>query len=150
MAAVDILFWLSISPGDLEFMKYFSHSSDNTFSALGLDLKKRIAMQVKFFESMSPMTIEAISIDRQSDSLPSMDDFLCNFNRLYLTSEAFRGNLMVGLMSALLPSQKAIEIRSTVRECLISCWRYLQAVTEKLSSFYQQIFAQSQYDTYHA
>ena len=100
MAAVDILFRSSISPGDLEFMKSFAHSSDNTFSALGLDLKKRIAMQVKFFESMSPTTIKAISIEEQSDLLPSMDDFLCNFNRLYLTLEAFRGNLMVGLMSA--------------------------------------------------
>ena len=42
MAAVDILFLSSISPGDLEFMKSFAHSSDNKFSALGLDLKKRI------------------------------------------------------------------------------------------------------------
>jgi hypothetical protein len=100
MAAVEILFRSSISPVDLEFMKSFAHSSDNTFCALGPDLKKRIAMQVKFFESMSPTTIKAISIEGQSDSLPSMDDFLCNFNHLYLTSEAFRGNLMVGLMSA--------------------------------------------------
>jgi hypothetical protein len=81
-------------------MKSVAHASDNTFSALGLDLKKRIAMQVKFFESMSPTTMKAISIEGQSDSMPSMDDFLHNFNRLYLTSEAFRGNLMVGLMSS--------------------------------------------------
>jgi hypothetical protein len=81
-------------------MKSVAHASDNTFSALGLDLKKRIAIQVKFFESMSPMAMKAISIEGQSDSMPSMDDFLCNFNHLYLTSEAFRGNLMVGLMSA--------------------------------------------------
>jgi hypothetical protein len=78
-------------------MKSFAHSSDDTFSALGLDLKKRIAMQVKFFKSMSP---KAISIEGQYDFLPSMDDFLCNFNNLYLTSDEFRGNLMVGLMRA--------------------------------------------------
>jgi hypothetical protein len=49
---------------------------------------------------MSPLTMNAISIEGQSDSMPSMDNFLCKFNRLYLTSEAFRGNLMVGLMTA--------------------------------------------------
>jgi hypothetical protein len=81
-------------------MKSVAHASDNMFSALGLHLKKRIAMQVKFYESMSPTTMKAISIEGQSDSLPGMDDFLCNFNHLYLTSEAFRGNLMVGLISA--------------------------------------------------
>ncbi len=67
-------------------MKSVAHASYNTFSALGLHLKKRIAMQVKFYESMSPMTMKAISIEGQSDSLLSMDDFLHNFNRLYLTS----------------------------------------------------------------
>jgi hypothetical protein len=81
-------------------MKSVAHTSDNMFSALGLHLKKRIAMQVKFYESMSPTTMKAISIERQSDLLPSMDGFLCNFNHLYLTLEAFRDNLMVGLMSA--------------------------------------------------
>jgi hypothetical protein len=48
IAAVGILSWSSISPGDLEFKKAFVHASDNTFSALGQDLKKRIAMQVNF------------------------------------------------------------------------------------------------------
>jgi hypothetical protein len=81
-------------------MTSVAHASDNTFSALGLDLKMRIAMQVKLFESMSPTTMKAISIEGQSDLMPSMDDFLCNFDRLYQTSEAFRGNLKVGLMSA--------------------------------------------------
>ncbi len=57
----------SISPGDLEFMKAFAHASDNTLSAMGQDLKKRIAMQVNFYESMSPTTMKAISIEGQSD-----------------------------------------------------------------------------------
>jgi hypothetical protein len=100
IAAFDILSWSSISPGDLEFMKSVAHASDNTFSALGLHLKKRIAMQLKFYESMSLTTMKSIFIEGQSDSLPSMDDFLCNFNHLYLTLKAFRGNLMVGLISA--------------------------------------------------
>jgi hypothetical protein len=80
-------------------MKAFVHASDNTFSALGQDLKKRIAMQVNFYESMSPTTMKAISVEAQSDSMPSMDYFLCKFNHLHQTSEAFRGNLMVGLMT---------------------------------------------------
>jgi hypothetical protein len=63
-------------------MKAVVHASDNTFSALGQDLKKRIAMQVKFYESMSPMTMKAISIEGQSDLMHGMDDFLCNFNRM--------------------------------------------------------------------
>ncbi len=45
------------------------------------------------------MTMKAISIKGQSDLMLGMDDFLRNFNGLYLTSEEFRGNLMVGLMS---------------------------------------------------
>jgi hypothetical protein len=57
-------------------MKAFMHANDNTFSALGQDLKKRIAMQVNFYESMSPTTMKAISIEGQSDSMPSMDFFL--------------------------------------------------------------------------
>jgi hypothetical protein len=81
-------------------MKAFVHASDNTFSALGQDPKKRIAMQVNFYEFMSPTTMKAISIEGQSDLMPSMDNFLCKFKCLYLTSEAFRGNLMVGLMTA--------------------------------------------------
>jgi hypothetical protein len=81
-------------------MKAFVHASDNTFSALGQDPKKRIAMQVNFYESMSPTTMKAISIEGKSDSMPSMDSFLCKFNPLYLTSDASRGNLMVGLMTA--------------------------------------------------
>ncbi len=81
-------------------MKAFLHASDNMFSALGQDLKKRIAMQINFYESMSPTTMKAISIEGQSDLMPSMDNFLRKFNHLYLTSEAFRGNLMVGLMTA--------------------------------------------------
>ena len=80
-------------------MTAFQHVSDNTFSTLGQDLKKRISMQVIFHESMPQTTMKAISIEGQSDLIPSMDKFLCNFNRLYLTSEAFRGNLMVGLMT---------------------------------------------------
>jgi hypothetical protein len=80
-------------------MKAVVHASDNTFSALGQDMKKRIAMQVKFYESMLPMTMKAISIEGQSDLMRGMDDFLCNFDSLYLRSEAFRGNLMVGLMT---------------------------------------------------
>ncbi len=97
-------------------MKAFVHASDNTFIALGQDPRKRIGVQVYFYESISPMTMKTISIEGQSDSMPSMDNFLCTFNRLYLTSEAFRGNLMVGLMTALLPSWKVREICSTVRE----------------------------------
>ncbi len=80
-------------------MKAVVHASDNTFSALGQDLKKRIAMQVKFYESMLPTTMKAIFIEGQSDLMRGMDDFLCKFNHLYLTSEAFRGNSMVGLMT---------------------------------------------------
>jgi hypothetical protein len=81
-------------------MKAFVHAGDITFSALGHDLKKRIAMQVNFYESMSPTTMKAISIEGQSDLMPSMDNFLHKFNRLYLASEAFSDNLMVGLMIA--------------------------------------------------
>jgi hypothetical protein len=81
-------------------MTAFQRASDNTFSTLGQDLKKRISMQVIFHEPMPQTTMKAISIEGQSDSMPSMDKFLCNFNHLYLISEAFRGNLMVGLMTA--------------------------------------------------
>jgi hypothetical protein len=81
-------------------MTAFQRASDNTFSTLGQDLKKRISRQVIFHESMPQTTMKAISIEGQSDSMPIMDKFLCNFNHLYLTSEAFRGNLMVGLMTA--------------------------------------------------
>ena len=81
-------------------MTAFQRASDNTFSTLGQDLKKRISMQVIFHKSMPQTTMKAISIEGQSDSMPSMDKFLCNFNHLYLISEAFRGNLMVGLMTA--------------------------------------------------
>ncbi len=49
---------------------------------------------------------KTISIEEQSDLMPSMDKFLCNFNHLYLTSEAFRGNLMVGLMTAFVAKSK--------------------------------------------
>jgi hypothetical protein len=65
-------------------MKAFVHASDNTFSALGQDLKKRIAMQVNFYESMSPTTMKAISIEGQSDSMPGMDNFLCKFLTVFI------------------------------------------------------------------
>jgi hypothetical protein len=61
-------------------MKAVAHASDNLFSALGQDMKKRIVMQVKFYESMLPMTMKAISIKGQSDSMLGMDDFLCNLS----------------------------------------------------------------------
>ncbi len=80
-------------------MTVFQRASDNTFSTLGQDLKMRILMQFIFHELMPQTTMKAISIEGQSDSMPSMDKFLCNFNHLYLTSEAFRGNLMVSLMT---------------------------------------------------
>jgi hypothetical protein len=57
-------------------MTAFQHASDNTFSTLGIDLKKRISMRVKFHESMSQTTMKAISIEGQSDLMPSMDKFL--------------------------------------------------------------------------
>jgi hypothetical protein len=123
-------------------MTAFQRASGNTFSTLGQDLKKRISMQVIFHELLPQTTMKAISIEGQSDLMPSMDKFLCNFNPLYLTSEAFRGNLMVGLMTTFVA-----KLRSTVRECSISCWCFLQAVTEKLSSLCQPICALSQYNT---
>ena len=116
-------------------MKGFMHANDNTFSRLGQELKKRISMQVKFQESMNQTTLSAISTEGQSDSMPSMDKFLTNFNRLYLTCDAFRGNLMVGLMTAFVA--KAEGDRNPQYS------QRVQVATEKLSSLCQQIYALS-------
>jgi hypothetical protein len=70
-------------------MKSFGRAGDNSFSAMGLDLKKRIALQVQFYQSMPPTTMEAIAVQGQSDSILGMDNFLRSSNRLYQTSKEF-------------------------------------------------------------
>ena len=81
-------------------MGSFANAEDNSFTAIGLDLKKRMSQQVKIYNSMPQNTMNAIAIEGQSDSIPRMDTFLHSFNRLHQTYEAFRGSLMVGLMTA--------------------------------------------------
>jgi len=87
----------------IETMAKFVNASNDTFTAIGLDLKKRVALQLKFYKSMPQNAMNAISIQGQLDtmpSMPSMDNFLRSFNRLYQTSEPFRKSLMVGLLTA--------------------------------------------------
>ena len=67
----------------IDTMAKHLHAADSLFTALGLDLKKRVALQVKFYKSMPQNAMRAISIQGQSDSMPSMDNFLRSFIRLY-------------------------------------------------------------------
>ena len=85
---------------EIEFMTSFLKTANNMFTAIGLDLKKHLAVRVQFYKSLSQKTINAIAVPGQSDALPSVDNFLSSFIRLYRTSEDFRGSLMCGLMTA--------------------------------------------------
>ncbi len=98
--ALTILGQSQISPMEIEFMTSFLKTADDTFTLIGLDLKKRIALQVEFYKSFSQSAINSIAVPGQTDSIPSMDNFLSSFIRLYQTSEEFKGSLMLGLMTA--------------------------------------------------
>lgn len=90
-----------ISSNDMNILQTFANTGEDAYTTLGRDLKKRIAYQVQWFKSLSESTKKTITIPGRSDNLPSMDNFLLSFNKLYLTSESFRGELLIDLMKAL-------------------------------------------------
>ena len=73
---LSILCQSHITSIGMETMAKFVIAADNTFTAIGLDLKKRVALQVKFYKSMPQDAMNAIAIHGQSDSMPSMDNLL--------------------------------------------------------------------------
>lgn len=107
--ALDILDSGHFSDTNVSFMRTFVKASGKTLTQLGQDLKKRMTYQFKWYDSLSASTRRIIATQEGKKSgMESMDSFMQSFNKLYHDSEAFRSELLIDLLKALIAKHNGV------------------------------------------
>ena len=79
-------------------MEGFKKSSDNTYSAAGLDLKRLVELHVQFYNSIAKEISSVLATS--AGYIPGVDSFLDSFVKNYQNHKEFRSGLIVKMMQA--------------------------------------------------
>jgi len=77
-------------------MKGFKKSSDNTYSAAGLDLKRLVGLHVQFYKSLAEENSSVLATS--AGYIPGVNSFLDSFVKDYQNHKEFRSGLIVQMM----------------------------------------------------
>ena len=77
-------------------MEGFKKSSDNTYSAAGLDLKRLVGIHVQFYNSIAKENSSVLATS--AGYIPGVDSFLDSFVKHYQNHKEFRSGLIVKMM----------------------------------------------------